>query len=1117
MIDLNPPLSDIMFRTNISSESAMKHHEFLRKTIPLILLVLVMMPLPISATDLIEKSHDRIWYDRLADLVEPDWFSASENCLLAATDLPLGSQVSQNPNENAFRNGYLSHRIFDVLFVVLLLLLLWVWWQIQKRNRQLATDLVHRMEMEDELRAKNQELQSANDEINSNYEQIEALSAEVEKSYRELINNNNELMLVKEQLEMAVGGAGAGMWDWYIKTGELLFNKRYAEIHGYSSSELPQDIADWKSRIHPDDWVSVRDLLDAHVEGKVDFYEAEYRIRNNEGGWAWIHDAGKVVRWDELGNPERALGMIQEISGRKQIEFSLKESEQRYREVFDHTSDGIFLIDVGRDGSFRYMDFNPAQRSIMGFPVFEYRGRRPQELFAPQYAREFTANYQRCVEERNSIKYDQVLNLGGQTRHISNTLIPIPDNEGIIYRIIGISQDITERRQNEAAVQAEEKRLRSLLKISQRSFAAYQDILDGVLDEMLSFSESSLGYINFYSEEEGVFKFYAWSSLNMDECHIIEPPKEVRLEETGLWGEAVRQRKPIVVNDYEQEYLYKKGYPSGHVKLVRCIALPVFNDGKIVAVVGMANKEVDYSDLDVRELSNLADALWKMVEIKRAEQALILSEENFSQVFYNNPISMIIISLEDRRILEINRSFEQNIGYRRAAIIGRVFTDIGEWPSLAGVETLFKDLQVSKNSRGREVLHVTPGGKKWLLKTAADIIDFNGKKAALIALEDIMDRRKAEQALISSMALYRGIFTATNNPALLMDINDFTILEANPAAGQLFGYSQEEFRSLDFTRLTDTETEAPIKSIKEDINQTWCNGSSTRRGLARHKDGQLLPVWIYMNIIPIEEQYRVLVVINDLSDEIRYQQEHEKALLYGAQVMKMAAISRISAGVLNEVSQPLGAIKVLADDVIERYAQKDSVDVIEAIETLGKISLQTANISEIVRHMSDLASSQVDRDFVAINLNYAVTESIKILSNQMKDSGIDFEIDLENDLPLIPGNERALEELVINLIVNAMYALDKHHGSKKKILCQTRLEDQLVVLEISDNGPGLDPAIIKRGWDPFESGDLSTEGIELGLAILKSTVAQLGGSISFFNNTWGGATFRAEFPMLNSK
>ena len=95
-----------------------------------------------------------------------------------------------------------------------------------------------------------------------------------------------------------------------------------------------------------------------------------------------------------------------------------------------------------------------------------------------------------------------------------------------------------------------------------------------------------------------------------------------QLEKTGIWGEVVRQRQPIVVNDFQAPNPLKRGYPEGHAPLYRYMTAPVFSENKIVAVVGVANKESDYSQADILQLTLLMDSVWKGVDRLKAEQAL---------------------------------------------------------------------------------------------------------------------------------------------------------------------------------------------------------------------------------------------------------------------------------------------------------------------------------------------------------------------------------------------------------------------------------------------------------------------------------------------------------------
>ena len=108
---------------------------------------------------------------------------------------------------------------------------------------------------------------------------------------------------------------------------------------------------------------------------------------------------------------------------------------------------------------------------------------------------------------------------------------------------------------------------------------------------------------------------------------MIDKPIVYPVKDTGLWGEAIRQRKAVITNDYAASNPLKKGTPSGHVHLTRHMNIPLFDGGRIVAVAGVANKAGDYQDDDIRQLTLFMDGMWKILCRKRAEESL----KQFSQ------------------------------------------------------------------------------------------------------------------------------------------------------------------------------------------------------------------------------------------------------------------------------------------------------------------------------------------------------------------------------------------------------------------------------------------------------------------------------------------------------
>ncbi len=140
-------------------------------------------------------------------------------------------------------------------------------------------------------------------------------------------------------------------------------------------------------------------------------------------------------------------------------------------------------------------------------------------------------------------------------------------------------------------------------------------------------TQSAIGYIAFVNEDETELTMHAWSEGALRECKITDKPMVYAVESTGLWGEAIRQRRPVITNDYLAPALPKKGIPPGHVEITRHMNVPIFDEGRVVIVAGVGNKRTGYDEKDVRQLTLLMEGMWRTVRRKQAEDALRASEE----------------------------------------------------------------------------------------------------------------------------------------------------------------------------------------------------------------------------------------------------------------------------------------------------------------------------------------------------------------------------------------------------------------------------------------------------------------------------------------------------------
>ena len=300
--------------------------------------------------------------------------------------------------------------------------------------------------------------------------------------------------------------------------------------------------------------------------------------------------------------------MLRSREAKQRAEKELKQSEERFRSLFEEHSAVKLLIDPS-SGSI--VDANKAAAAFYGWSVEELRKMLIQDIntSSPEGVKDEMEKARSRGKNKFSFQHRRA---NGSTRDVEvlSSKIEIAGKE-LLYSII---HDITERNRYE---QLNAFRLR-ILQLAETS--STDELLTATLDEAEKLTGSSIGCVFFVAEDQKSLMLQAVSTNTFEhKCKTEGTGQHYSLDKTGVWTDAVRERKAIIHNDYAS-LANRKEMPDGHAEIRRKLVIPVTRDEKIVAIMGVGNKLTDYEDNDIERVETLANQVWDIVAKKIAEE-----------------------------------------------------------------------------------------------------------------------------------------------------------------------------------------------------------------------------------------------------------------------------------------------------------------------------------------------------------------------------------------------------------------------------------------------------------------------------------------------------------------
>jgi len=413
--------------------------------------------------------------------------------------------------------------------------------------------------------------------------------------------------------------------------------------------------------------------------------------------------------------------------------------------------------------------------------------------------------------------------------------------------------------------------------------------------------------------------------------------------------------------------------------------------------------------------------------------------------------------------------------------------------------------------QSREEIEFADG--RYLDRYSSPLLSTNGQHLGRIwFFRDITDRKRAEEALRESEALFRKLFEDHAAVKLIIDPDTGSLIDANEAAAQYYGWSRERLKAM---KITEINTLAP-EEVKKEMEKARANKRIHFEFRHRLADGSIRDVEVFSSKIEVKGKDFLHSIIHDITDRKRVEDEllntlkqlqDSKDML--VQSEKLSAIGQLSAGVAHEILNPINimGMKLQMLEMTETLSEKTK----EAIRTCEN---QIKRVTKITRDLQQFARVS-EKQITPSNINELIEQVFSLMGPRLKTEDVKVDARYQADLPLVPLDWDRMGQVILNLINNA---LDAMNGRPERVLrVTTELTDKNVVrLSFSDTGKGIPPEIHNRIFDPFFTTKEAGKGTGLGLSISYGIIQDHNGIIWAENNDEGGATFFIELPVEES-
>ncbi len=880
---------------------------------------------------------------------------------------------------------------------------------------------------------------------------------------------NTELFEKDERLKLALGTTNAGVWDLNIQTREAFFNERWAEIFGYTLEELaPIDIETWNELVHPDDLPQLDLLLEHHYKNGTEHYEYETRMKHKNGEWIWVQIRGKVITRDEKDKPVRMVGVIVDITNRKNSEKELIESEHKYRVIAEQKKQMTYAYDI-ESGN---IEWSGNLIETIGYTIEEFQNidiANWEEMIHPDDRKKVSDQLSVAIEDCSDFCVEY--HFKRKDNHyfiVEDRGTFLLNSKGKAVKMFGLMKDITEQKTITKRLEESEKKYRSLA----------ENAVDTIWKVDMK--------LNHLYVSPGIFHTTGYTIAEMMKLNAKDlfPPDKL-IEVARLLAKEIELGKEHVGVIFESIYIRK----DGKTIPVEISAKVVWDDnGNPIGINGYTRD---------------------ITERKKTEEIIKSANAQFSSIMNSLDAVVYVADMETYELLFVNNSLKNDIGDVQGSICWQIIQRDKTGPC----EFCTNNKLLTENGEPGETytweFQNTITSRWYLIKDKA-IRWHDGRIVRLEIATDITESKKAENALVESEARFRTTFNQAVDPIFIAEVTEGNIpivYDINKTVTQQLGYTKSDLigKPMNLVHIFENE-----EDILKRVKFLLAGNLAIFETKAKKKNGTLIPIEMSAKRIRINNKYYLYIIERDISERKKWEKEIFKAQqrLEEENANKDKFFSIIS----HDLKAPFGALLGIAQLLEEDFDEMTDPERKEMIHVARK---SANNIYELLEGLLEWSRAKTGRmEFTPsiINLHETSLHVIQVLEQNAKNKNIRILNNLGNNSSAYI-DEKMYRTVLRNLIANAI----KFTAKGGEINISSKIKKGQIEISVSDNGIGMTSEETNKLFRiEIHHTTLGTEnesGTGVGLILCKELVEKNKGKIWVESEFGNGSIFKFTLPV----